>query len=92
MSFTIKNSLFRNSRWLLESRTRHLKKMEVLPLYKKEQIKRYKKAGLNPSMIYLLDTANGKRIPTEKWNSVKESKLGNLEGLLPFLQIQKLWK
>ncbi len=60
--------------------------MEILPIYSKRQMETCKNAGLDPSMIYLLDASKGKRFSDEEWNSINTDYLGWLRGIVPFLQ------
>jgi len=60
--------------------------MEILPIYSKEQEEKLKSADLDLSMVYLLDTSSGKKIPNEKWRRVNRKELGSLEPIVDFLQ------
>lgn len=60
--------------------------MEILPLYTKKQMDVCREAGLDPTMIYLLDSSKGRKIREAKWNNVKKQKLGKLSGIVEFLK------
>jgi geranylgeranyl pyrophosphate synthase len=60
--------------------------MEILPIYSNQQMEKCKKAGLDPSMIYLLDSSKDKRFSEEKWGQLKFDYLNGLKGLIPFLK------
>ncbi len=60
--------------------------MEILPIYLEEQMERCKKAGVDPSMIYQLDSSKSKRILDIKWNSIEINYMNGLKGIIPFLR------